>query len=34
MTHIKKPILLDFPMPIVTERLVLRPIKEGDGKFI
>lgn len=34
MTPIKKPILLDFPMPIVTERLVLRPIKEGDGKFI
>ena len=31
---IKNPILIDFPMPIQTERLTLRPVREGDGKMI
>lgn len=26
-----KPVLLDFPMPIITPRLILRPPKIGDG---
>lgn len=29
-----KPILLDFPMPIKTERLVIQPPKLGDGKIV
>lgn len=29
-----KPILLDFPMSIITERLLIRPPKSGDGKII
>lgn len=29
-----KPILLDFPMPIKTQRLSLRPPKPGDGEII
>jgi ribosomal-protein-serine acetyltransferase len=28
------PILRDFPMPIQTERLLLRPVEPGDGKAI
>lgn len=31
---IKTPILVDFPMPIETERLVLRPLQAGDGKAL
>ncbi len=31
---IQKPILLDFPMPIQTERLILRPLRAGDGKTL
>ncbi|MBX9977406.1 MAG: GNAT family N-acetyltransferase [Alphaproteobacteria bacterium] len=31
---IKTPILLNFPMPITTKRLILRPIQEGDGLAI
>lgn len=27
------PILMDFPMPITTERLLIRPPKIGDGKI-
>lgn len=29
-----KPILLDFPMPIQTERLLIRPPQLGDGSII
>ena len=29
---ISNPILLNLPMPIVTQRLTLRPLQEGDGK--
>lgn len=34
MCVLGNPILLNFPIPIVTARLILRPIKEGDGKLI
>lgn len=34
MSIIKNPILLNFSMPILTDRLILRPIKAGDGKLI
>lgn len=30
--NVKEPILLDLPMPILTERLALRPLQQGDGK--
>ena len=29
-----KPILLDFPMPITTDRLIIRPPEIGDGTMI
>ncbi len=29
---IKNPILLDFPLPIQTKRLLIRPMMPGDGK--
>ena len=29
-----KPILLDFPMPIATDRLIIRPPKIGEGAMI
>ncbi len=31
---IEHPLLIDLPMPLVTKRLVLRPLQEGDGKVI
>ena len=34
MHDLKNPILLDFPLPIQTKRLLLRPLMPGDGKKI
>ena len=31
---IENPILLDLPMPIQTERVTMRPVMPGDGKYI
>lgn len=33
-TTVKDPILIDVPMPIVTPRLILRPVMPGDGAAI
>lgn len=30
----KDPILMDMPVPIVTPRLVLRPVQPGDGAML
>ena len=29
--NIEKPILIDFPMPLTTKRLTIRPLRPGDG---
>ncbi len=34
MINSKYPILCDYPMPIVTDRLILRPLQAGDGKIV
>ena len=34
MGSIEKPILFDLPVPIRTQRLVLRPLAPGDGKAL
>lgn len=31
---LKNPLLLDLPMRITTERLIIRPVMPGDGKQI
>jgi RimJ/RimL family protein N-acetyltransferase len=34
MKTIPDPLLIDLPMPIVTPRLVLRPVQAGDGQAV
>lgn len=34
MTQNTNPVLFDIPMPIITPRLILRPVQTGDGKAI
>ena len=31
MTNIQNPALIDLPMPVITPRLILRPLEPGDG---